>query len=124
MKVLVYKVTKNYRNGTREHYIVLTLDYELKDPDVWARERAEQWAERDPAGQNYGYDLEWNRVEDVSVCKRVLAEKKENYDKQIKEANEKIAVLDSALDEIDQYEEHVADVAINIQKDEENHGPV
>lgn len=123
MEYMVYKVTKSYRNGTVVSHFILMRDYELDDPEVWAQERAENWGRTDLAGQNYGYSLEWELETDRAVIKRIVSEEIVKLDKQLKSTIDQMDKLESILKAEEEYEEHVADIAINLQKDENNQGP-
>lgn len=58
MKVI--EVKKSYRNGEFIHNMV--LDEVYKDEHI--DEIVADWAESDPAGQMYGYNVEWKEITD------------------------------------------------------------
>ena len=49
-------VRKTYRNGNKEHEILLNYNPTINN----IKNIAEEWAERDPSGQNYGYEVFWD----------------------------------------------------------------
>ena len=68
----VVKINKSYRNGTKEHFLVL-LDEPYSEDDV--NYLVEEWCDSDPAGMNYGYTYEWWFVEDEELINTILKDK-------------------------------------------------
>ncbi len=64
----VVKINKTFRNGSEEHFLVFedNVDIEAIDDSV------ENWCERDPSGQNYGYSWEWEFIEDRVIISDVI----------------------------------------------------
>jgi len=56
MKIIFVKYKKSYRNGVVSHIDVFREDDATDDI---IELRMEKWASKEPAGQNYGYDVSW-----------------------------------------------------------------
>lgn len=76
----VVKITKSYRNGTVEGFIIL-LDEPYSDDDIQCE--VEEWCTDDSHGQIYGYDYDWEFVEDPEVIKNVITERISVLDRRI-----------------------------------------
>ena len=68
----VVKINKSYRNGTKEHFLVL-LDEPYSNDDI--DYLVEEWCEDEPSGSNYGYTYEWRFVEDEELINTILKDK-------------------------------------------------
>ena len=67
----VVKIYKNYRNNTKEHFLVLLNEpYTNDDIDCLV----EDWCESDPNGIICGYRFNWEFVEDEKIIKTVVEE--------------------------------------------------
>jgi len=60
----VVKITKRFRNGIKEHNLVLA-DYTHSTQDI--EYLVDEWCSNEPSGQNNGYTFEWLYVEDSKV---------------------------------------------------------
>jgi hypothetical protein len=79
--IKVYRARKTYRNGERiQHFVIVA---ENPDDIEWmAEDIIRTWADRDPAGQNYGYDIEWDvetnqKLIDQAIAKDIMSMEKE-----------------------------------------------
>lgn len=79
MKVI--KIRKTYRNGEKEHFIVVDDSY----GDDSIEDIVLEWGERDSSGSNYGYKLYWDEVEDVTIIKKACEDKLEEIRREIKQ---------------------------------------
>jgi len=68
----VVKIHKSYRNGTKEHFLVL-LDEPYSNDDI--DYLVEEWCESEPSGMNYGSTYVWLFVEDTELINTILKEK-------------------------------------------------
>ena len=89
MKVI--RIKKSYRNGTKEHFLVL-----LNDSQDNIDYLVEDWCESEPSGMNYGYSFEWSFVEDEKLIKSILKDK-------IKLMNNQIETLKNKKCEMEKY---------------------
>lgn len=71
MKVIDIK--KHYRNGTKQHYLVL-FGESFSDDTI--DEKVSDWCESEPSGLTYGYSYDWNYVEDKDTIINVLHNEK------------------------------------------------
>jgi len=74
------KINKSYRNGTKEHFLVL-LDEPYSKGDI--NYLVEEWCESEPSGMNYGYSYNWWFVEDDELTNTILKDKIKIIDSQI-----------------------------------------
>lgn len=90
----IVKINKRYRNGSKEHFLVL-----LNEPytDDAITELAEDWCESTPEGANYGYQYKWEIVEDTTVIKTVISDEIGRIDKQIEQSQIKKSELEKYL---------------------------
>jgi len=77
----VVKINKSYRNGTKEHFLVL-LDEPYSNDDI--NYLVGEWCEIEPSGMNYGYSYEWWFVEDDELINTILKDKIKVVDSKIK----------------------------------------
>lgn len=89
----VVKINKSYRNGTKEHFLVL-LDEPYSNDDI--NYLVEEWCESESSGMNYGYNYEWWFVEDDELIKAILKDK-------IKVVNSQIEALKTKNCEMERY---------------------
>ena len=68
----VVKINKSYRNGTKEHFLVL-LDEPYSNDDI--NYLVEEWFYSDPSGMSYGYNYDWWFVEDDELINTILKDK-------------------------------------------------
>jgi hypothetical protein len=68
----IVKINKRYRNGTKEHFLVL-LDEPYSNDDI--DYLVEEWCESEPSGMNYGYTYEWLFVDDKTLISNILRDK-------------------------------------------------
>lgn len=72
------KINKSYRNGTKEHFLVL-LDEPYSNDDI--NYLVEEWCESKPSGSNYGYTVEW--WYGLNLLGKVLMRIREYYESRI-----------------------------------------
>jgi len=89
----IVKIKKFYRNGTKEHFLVL-LDESYSNDDIDCE--VEEWCESEPNGMNYGYSYEWDFVNDKNIINDVLVKK-------LHILNNEINVRNIAMDKIGYY---------------------
>jgi len=83
MKII--RINKKFRNGTKEHFLVLMDEsYSYDEIDIIA----EEWCESELSGMNYGYSYEWWFVEDIEIINTVVWDK-------INIINERIEILEA-----------------------------
>ena len=75
----VVRINKNYRNGTKEHFLVLDEPYSNDDINYLV----EEWCENEPSGMNYGYNYDWRFIEDGELINNILKDNIEVIDDQI-----------------------------------------
>lgn len=68
----IVKINKSYKNGTKEHFLVL-LDEPYSNDVIDCL--VEEWCESDSSGMNYGYTYEWWFVEDDKLINTILKDK-------------------------------------------------
>jgi len=78
MKII--RINKKFRNGTKEHFLVL-MDEPYSDDDIDCL--AEEWCESELSGVNYGYSYEWWFVEDIEIINTILYDKINIINKEI-----------------------------------------
>jgi len=59
------KITKEYRQGTVEHFFVSYEPYDTNQID-WI---VEDWCSRDSAGQTWGWESNWEFIEDNELIR-------------------------------------------------------
>ena len=91
MKVI--KINKRYRNGIKEHFLVL-LDEPYSNDDI--NYLVEDWCESELSGMKHGYSYEWWFVEDEELINTVLLDK-------IKIMNSQIEALETKKCEMEKY---------------------
>lgn len=78
MKII--KINKSYRNGTKEHFLVLLEElYTTDDIDYLV----EDWCESEGSGMNYGYTYESQFVKDDKLINTILKDKIKTAEREI-----------------------------------------
>jgi hypothetical protein len=90
----VVKIKKGYRNGTKEHFLVL-LDEPYSNDDIDCL--VEEWCESEPSGMSYGYTYEWLFVEDAELINTILKDKIKNIEAQIEALKTKKCEMEKCL---------------------------
>ena len=75
----VVKINKIFRNGSKEHFLVVEDGLPLDEVDYFV----ECWCESEHSGSNYGYVYDWNFVEDEAVIKEVLLDELDRINSEI-----------------------------------------
>lgn len=80
--IKVYRARKTYRNGeTTRHFVIVA---ENPDDIEWMAESViTTWADRHPAGHNYGYDVEWGLETEQELINKAIAEDIMSMEKEI-----------------------------------------
>jgi hypothetical protein len=90
----VVKINKSFRNGSKEHFLVL-LDEPYSNDDI--DYLVEEWCEKEPSGINYGWKYEWWFVEDVELINTILKNKIEIVDSEIETLKTKKCEMEKYL---------------------------
>lgn len=90
----VVKINKNYRNGTKEHFLVL-LDEPYSNDDI--DYLVEEWCESEGSGMNYGYTYEWWFVKDDKLINTILKDKIKIAEREIETLKTKKCEMESNL---------------------------
>lgn len=77
----VVKINKRYRNGSKEHFLVITESSKFSNDDIFSL--VEEWCENDSSGAMYGYNFDWEFVEDEKIKESVLKEETKNIELKI-----------------------------------------
>ena len=80
----VIKIHKSYRNGSITHYMVV-----YSDEKWYIEDRVAKWCDDDLRGRDYGYDYEWEFVEDKEMITKVIKDEIGDYIDEIYSLNEK-----------------------------------
>jgi hypothetical protein len=90
----VVKINKSFRNGSKEHFLVL-LDEPYSNDDI--DYLVEEWCENEPSGINYGWKYEWWFVEDVELINTILKNKIEIVEREIETLKTKKCEMEKYL---------------------------
>ncbi len=97
MKPIVVKINKKYRNGQKEHFLVL-YEGEIKYTNDIINDSVEEWCEDDPSGRTSGgYSYLWVIVTDFDIIEKVLNNELNNIKSKTIIDNEKIVLLEKIL---------------------------
>lgn len=103
MKVI--RITKSYRNGSKELFLVLLDELDLlekEDLDDEIKSLVEKECDRDGSGSNYGYSCKWSLVKDEEdwVINRAVKEEIYKIKSNIERLNSTIKYLQQRLAKI------------------------
>ncbi len=90
----IVKIKKDYRNGTREHFLVLFNEPYLND-DIDCL--VEEWCDSEPSGMSWGYTYEWEFVKDTELINKILKDKIKGIDYQIEMLNAKKCEMENHI---------------------------
>ncbi len=90
----VVKINKSYRNGIKEHFLVL-LDEPYSNSDI--DDLVEEWCESELSGMNSGYNYKWWVVEDNELINTILKDKIKIVDSQIEALKTKKCKMENHL---------------------------
>lgn len=90
--VIVIKITKHYRSGSKVIWKVVDSD-EHEDLESLMEDVAVEWGEVDSSGSNYGYTLNWEREYDKNIILKKIIEEKERVSSEIIEKKKWVETL-------------------------------
>ena len=95
-EVYLLKAKKHYHNGVIEKYLLVNK-YEKEN---YTREEileyiVEEWCEKDTSGHNYGWESDFEWVDDLEKIKEVIEENVNSINKKIKSLNGDIEDLNN-----------------------------
>jgi len=90
----VVKINKSFRNGIKEHFLVL-LDESCSIDDI--NYLVEEWCESEPSGMNSGYHYDWWVVEDEELINTIIKNKIKIIDGQIEALKTKKCKMENHL---------------------------
>ena len=79
--VKVFRLKKHYRNGTKEHDLVLK-EHQC-DSDDSVEYYVTEWCDNEPSGQVYGWRVDWEEVTEAKAVKQAIQNKIDKLNKQV-----------------------------------------